>query len=397
MKKIKQSLSILLLLTIAVIAGCKVDSLEPFENNTTPPGQVSNVRIVNGPGKAVLTYALPSDNDLLYVKAVYTLASGRVMEVKSSYYSNTLTVEGFGDTESHEVKLYAVNRSETMSAPTNVTVKPLENPIWAIYRSLTAQADFGGLRLNAENINRTDIAIEVLMLSQGKYVPTGKNIYTSAAEIEQTLRGYDPTPRKFAVTIRDRWLNYSDTLFKDITPFFEAEIPKSGYKGVTLPTDVGLNTSTSLAGMWDGDTNGWPRVTMTSSLVLTPQWITIDLGKLSLLSRIVIWDYPEYLNGRTYYYGGNLKEFEIWGSDNPPADGSYNNWVKLGTFVAKKPSGSAYGVNTSEDVATGAAGINYTFDLGTPKVKYIRIKNNKNWQGTTFMSIGEIQVYGDPR
>lgn len=389
--------SLLLLSIMTVISACKQDKLEPLEHNTNPPGVVSNITVTNGPGNAVLHYALPKDNDLLYVKAVYTLASGRVMEVKASYYGNNLTVEGFGDTEEHEVKLYAVNRSEIVSQAVSVKVKPLENPIWGVFRSMRAYADFGGLKFIASNPSKADLAIEILVESKGKYVPTSKNIYTAAIDIDQSIRGLDTIPLKFALTIRDRWLNYSDTLYTTIKPLYETAIPKSGYKGISLPTDVALHPSTSFGGLWDGDLDGWPRVMMTSSAVLTPQWITFDIGKLAALSRIVIWDYPEYLNGRTYFYGGNLLDFEIWGSDNPPSDGSFNNWVKLGTFKSKKPSGSAYGVNTSEDAAVGAAGLNYTFDLGVPKVRYLRIKSLKNWQGTTFMAIGELQVYGDPR
>ncbi|MBE5322089.1 DUF4959 domain-containing protein [Pedobacter sp. MR2016-19] len=394
----KLNFALLLSMVIVFVAGCKVDELEPLEKNTDVPGAISNVKWVAGPGNATLTYAVPNNNNLLYVKAVYTLASGRIMEVKASYYGNTLKVEGFGDTEEHEVKLYAVTRSEIESAPVSVKVKPLENPIWGVFRSIKAQADFGGLRFTAKNIAKADLAIEILTEdSKGKLVPTSKNIYTSIVDIDQAIRGYDPIERKFAITIRDRWLNYSDTLYTSLTPLYEAVIPKSGYKSVTLPSDVALNTSTSIAGMWDGDTNGWPRVLMTSSGVLTPQWVTFDIGKLSSLSRIVMWDYPEYLNGRTYYYGGNLLDFEVWGTDNPPSDGSFTNWTKLGTFKSIKPSGSAYGVNTAEDNTIGAAGLNYTFDPGIPKVRYIRIKSLKNWQGTTFMAIGEIQLYGDPR
>jgi len=398
MKTIRINLSLMIAAIAILVGGCQADKLEPLEKNTSAPGPVSNVQYTAGPGNATLTYALPSDNDLLYVKAVYSLANGKVMEVKASYYGNTLKVEGFGDTEEHEVKLYAVNRSEVESAPVSVKVRPLENPIWGVFRSMKALADFGGIRFTAKNPAEADLAIEILTEdSKGRMVPTSKNIYTSTIDIDQAIRGYDPVSRKFAITIRDRWLNYSDTLFTTLVPLYEAPIPKSGYRAVTLPSDVALNTSTSIAGMWDGDTNGWPRVLMTSSAVLTPQWITFDIGKLSSLSRIVIWDYPEYLSIRTYFYGGNLNEFEIWGTDNPPTDGSFNNWTKLGTFKSKKPSGAAYGTNTTEDVAAGAAGLNYTFDAGIPKVRYLRIKNNKNWQGTTFMSIGEIQVYGDPR
>jgi hypothetical protein len=397
MKNINNQLLILFLIITAIISGCKEDKLEPLEKNSNAPGKVSNVVIENGPGSAKISYALPVNKDLLYVKAVYKLASGKEMEVKASYYDNNLEVVGFGDTEEHEVKLYAVNRSEVASEPVTVKVKPLENPIWAVFRSMNAMADFGGLRFTASNVEKANLAIEILVQSEGKYIPTAKNIYTSTENINQSIRGLDTIPQNFAITIRDRWLNYTDTLYTTLKPLYEIAIPKAGYRGMNLPTDVGLHTSTNLGGLWDGDIDGWPRVMMSSSAVLTPQWITFDIGKLSLLSRIVIWDYPEYLNGRTYYYGGNLLDFEIWGSDNPPADGSFNNWVKLGTFKSVKPSGSAYGVNSSEDVSVGREGLNYTFDLGMPKVRYLRIKSLKNWQGTTFMAIGELQVYGDPR
>ncbi|WP_069657957.1 DUF5000 domain-containing lipoprotein [Arcticibacter eurypsychrophilus] len=397
MKKNKLNLCFVLLFFAVLLYACKEDKLTPLESNTKAPGVVSNVTVTNGPAYAILHYTPPVDNDLLYVKAVYTLATGRVMEVKASYYGNTLTVEGFGDTNEHEVSLYAVNRSEIVSAPVSVKVHPLENPVWGVFRSLTSTADFGGVKLLADNPTKADLAIEILVLTNGKYIPTSRNIYTAAEQIDQSLRGMDTVNYDFAITIRDRWLNYSDTLFTTIKPLYETTIPKSGYRAVSLPTDVGINTSTSIAGLWDGDTRDWPRMLMTSSTVLSQQWITFDIGKLSTLSRIVIWDYPEYLNGRTYFYGGNIKKFEVWGSDSPPADGSFNNWVKLGTFESVKPSGSAYGVNTSEDVSIGAAGLNYTFDLGAPKVRYLRIKNLENWQGTTFMSIGEVQVYGDPR
>lgn len=376
----------------------KERTLEPLEKNSNPPGRISNVQWTAGPGKATITYALPSDPDLLYVKAVYNLANGREMEVKASYYINNLTVEGFGDTEEHEVKLYAVNRSEIASEPVSVKITPLENPIWGVFRSLSISPDFSGIRVTAKNSSRSSMAFEVFAEdSTGVLKPTANNIYTSAEDVVRTIRGYDSVPRNFAVTVRDRWLNYSDTLFAKLTPLYEAEIPRSGFRAVTLPGDVGLHPSTPMTGMWDGIADWWPAVTMTSSAVLTPQWITFDIGKLATLSRIVIYDYGEYFNGRTYFYAGNLLDFEVWGSNNPPADGSFNNWVKLGTFKSVKPSGTPYGVNTAEDLEVARAGISYTFDAGTPKVKYLRIKSNKNWQGTTYFAIAEVRVFGDPR
>ncbi|WP_025143690.1 DUF5000 domain-containing lipoprotein [Pedobacter jeongneungensis] len=399
MKKINKNLLLLLLSTVAFFSGCKQDTIGPLENSTAIPGQVSNVSVTNGPGNATLTFSLPNDKDLLYVKAIYNLSNGQEMEVKSSYYGNSLLVEGFGDTNEHEVKIYAVSRSEVASAPYVIKVKPLENPIWGVYRSLKAVADFGGLNFKATNPSKADLSIEVFVQSKGKYVPTSKNIYTAAIDIDQSVRGLDTLTQKFAIRIRDRWLNYTDTIFATLKPLYETTIPKSTYKEVILPGDSPQEyTSTGVSKMWDGNIIDWPSVCLTKPGVLVPQWVTFDLGKLATLSRIVIWNYPEYLNaGRTYYYGGNLKEFEVWGTDNPPADGSYNNWVLLGKYNSQKPSKSAYGVQTSEDYAFANAGISYNFAVGLKKVRYLRIKSINNWQGTTFMSVSEVQVYGDPR
>lgn len=383
---------------MAILYSCKADRIGPLENNDTPPGQVTNVSVTNGPGNATITYTLPKDKDLLYVKAVYTLANGKVMEVKSSYYGNNLTVEGFGDTDQHDVSLYAVNRSEKASAPTVVKVKPLENPIWGVYRSLKVIPDFGGINFQASNPAKADLAIEIFVETKGKLVSTGKNIYTSASQLDQSIRGMDTLTKKFGITIRDRWFNHTDTLFLSLKPLYETVIPKSGYKEVILPTDTHQQYGgTSVSAMWDGNIMDWPSVNFTNTTTTDPQWSTFDVGKLATLSRIVIWDYPEYLNGRTYFYGGDLKQFEVWGTDNPPADGSFNNWILLGSFTSKKPSGSAYGVQTAEDYAFANAGISYTFNVAPKKVRYLRIKSIKNWAGTSFMSISEVQVYGDPR
>ena len=378
---------------------CKeVIQVGPVVNSTTP-GQVSNVKVENLAGAARITYTLPKDQDLLYVKAVYQLKSGKEMEVKSSYYNNTLLVEGFADTNPHSIKLYAVNRSEISSAPIEVSVTPLENPIWNTFRSLEAIPAFGGIRITAENETEKNLTVMVMVDSLGEWVPSVDNIYTSAKQISRTIRGFAPNPKQFAITVRDKYMNFTDTLVTTLTPLFEQALPKSRYTAVTLPTDAKQQyTSTGLSKMWDGDNWNWPNISLTDVTVNGPQWVTFDTGKLAKMSRIVIWDYPEYTNsGRMYYYGGNVRFFEIWGSDNPPSDGSWNNWTRLGTFESKKPSGLPMGQQTDEDYQLANSGLSFDFDISAPKVRYLRIKTIKNWQGSSFMSIAELQVYGDPR
>ena len=55
------------------------------------------------------------------------------------------------------------------------------------------------------------------------------------------------------------------------------------------------------------------------------------------------------------------------------------------------------GQQTDEDYQLANSGLSFDFDISAPKVRYLRIKTIKNWQGSSFMSIAELQVYGDPR
>lgn len=387
--------------TIAIallVIGCDQNNHEPLENNSTPPGQVKNVIVENLPGKAKITYTLPLDQDLLYIKAEYTLASGEKMEVKSSYYNNSLEVEGFANEGEYDIQLYSVNRSAAESKPVVVKIHPKESPIWDVFRSLDIKAAFGGIRVDAVNPNRQDISILVMEKNNlGDWVVNTKSIYTSSDIISKTLRGFSVEEHNYAIAVRDRWLNTTDTLFTTITPILELSIPKSGYKHFPLTGDTKTHTSAVPNKMWDGGLQNWGSVFLTDGSAPGQHVVTIDTGVLAKMSRVVIWDYPEYYLGRSYYYIGNLKEFEIYGSASPNPDGSLDNtWIKLGSYNAVKPSGLPYGQQSDEDYQTAFAGFSWEFDVAAPKIRYLRIKSLKNWAGIGSMAIAEIQVYGNP-
>jgi len=402
----KNIVNFLLVCILAVgLWSCGEDGLRtPLENNQEAPGPVTNVQVENLAGKAKLSYTVPSQQDLLYVKAVYKLPNGKPMEVKSSYYNNWLMVEGFANEGEYDVELYAVNRSEKVSEVTKVKIHPQESPIWDIYRSMEVAPAFSGVNIRADNPERSEVAIQIMQKDEyGEWVTHPNSLYTATDYIAYIMRdaSLDTVDQPFAFTVRDRWLNYTDTLYANIKPLYETAIPKSGYVGMNLPGDAPHNPSTSMAGMWDNDIDGWPRVYQTQNAHPGIHVITFDIGRLAKLSRIVIWDYPEYYSsggfGRAYYYLGNLKEFEVWGSDNPPGDGSFDNWHLLGSYNATKPSGLPFGQQNNEDYQTAREGLSWDFDVTAPKARYLRIRSIKNWGGTTYMGIGEIQVYGDPR
>ena len=95
-------------LLLITLQACYENNLGPIENDNQKPGPVSNVKVENLPGAAKISYTLPNDNDLAYVRAVYTTEDGRIREFKSSYYNTALDVEGFATENVYEVNLYAV-------------------------------------------------------------------------------------------------------------------------------------------------------------------------------------------------------------------------------------------------------------------------------------------------
>lgn len=392
MKIFKFFLTVCLLST--VFLGCKQDKLEPVENDNVKPGPVSNVKAESMPGTVKLSYQLPSDPDLLYIMAEYTDKYGKVIQGKASYFTNTLTIQGFADANVHKMSIYAVDRSENKSDPVVVDVNALTPPIFDVKASLDLQADFGGVNVSYLNQNEADIAVVVSYKdSLGFFVPN-ETVYTKLKQGVFTSRGLPSKPTVFAVYIRDRWNNRTDTVFKTLTPIFEKELDKAKFKEVVFPTDIGgYGNGLVVSNIWDKKINADNSMWHSRGDAGMPMHISFDLGVTAKLSRFVLWQRP----GQYIYNHGNPKRYEVWGATNPPADGSYNNWVLLKSCVSVKPSGQAPGINSQDDVAAAAKGEEWNVPLTAPKVRYIRVKILENWIGGLQAHIAEMSFYGDDK
>ncbi|MND70437.1 hypothetical protein D3C80_619420 [compost metagenome] len=92
-----------------------------------------------------------------------------------------------------------------------------------------------------------------------------------------------------------------------------------------------------------------------------------------------------------------MRKFEIWGSNKPAADGSWDNWTKLADCESIKPS-KLPGIEKNEaDFAFAKAGEDFVLTEGLPKVRYIRIKVLETWGKANFATIGELNVYTKDR
>lgn len=395
-------LSYILLLLIFITA-CMKDSLHrPVTKNGGAPGAISNVKIENQNGKAVLTYTLPGDDDLSYVKAVYETSSGHSREVKASYYVNTLTVDGFGDTLPHVVKLYAMSASEKASEPVTVTVNPLTPPIDIALRSLKVVATFGGFNLTCSNPTEDNLAIIPLVDTSGNGVWVQSagmdNIYSNSPVITSAVREQPAVERHYAFVVRDRWLNYSDTMYTTLTPIFEQLLPKSDWSNFVLPGDAEILNNggrTDVKYIYDGNAHpGWPQCLFTVEQASSSQMVTLDLGKPHIFSRMQVNPYKEV--GGLYYVRGNVKDFEIWGSNAPNLSGALDQtWTKLTTCHVTKPSNSAYGTETTADQTLAYNGWQFDFPASQTAYRYMRIRSLSNWQGSYFINIAEFTLWGN--
>ena len=388
----KQNLFLLIALLGIITFACKEEPIGQQPNDNVPPGAVTNVKVQNIPGGAILTYSLPSDEDLLYVTAAYTRKDGVVSEARASMYTDTLKVVGFGDTQPREVSLVAVDRSRNKSAAVNVTIHPLVPDVNTIGKTLNMVADFGGVHAYWINKNRAEISVVVLKEDKNKeYVPI-ETFYSTMIDGEGAKRGMDTIAANFAVYVQDRWENRSETVKFTLKPIYETKFDRLKFREVVLPNDEKTAWGWVMPRVWDnimGD-QGFHTANGTGRW---PHAFTIDLGITGRLSRVIEWQ----RQGTYYYNHGNMQTFEIWGCQVLDPTGNWASWTKLMTCVSIKPSGLPTGQVSAEDKAWANAGEEFINSPMNPKVRYIRIKCLKTWSNGDFLHVSELQFYGDNR
>jgi hypothetical protein len=168
---------------------------------------------------------------------------------------------------------------------------------------------------------------------------------------------------------------------------FERQLAKTGFKQYTLPGDVGASqyATWTMPKLWDGTYAAPGYATAIAALPLS---FTFDTGESSAINRIIYW-----MPSDRIFNTDAAKVFEVWGSDAPATNGSWDSWTLLTTCTSTKPSGLAPGTNTAADVAAAAAGQEFVFPANGPRTRYIRIKALSRWGTGTFISMGELTFF----
>jgi len=386
MKRFKQ----ILYITLGYIAlwSCKEEMPTTITGEGNAPGNVVDVIVENRNGGAKLTYTLPNDDDLLYVKAKYEYPQGNPKEVKASMYVDSLVIEGIGDTEELDVSLYAVSRSERVSEPVKVKIQPMTPPVQLVGSSLQVTSDFGGFAVNFVNEKRTEIVIEVLKENDGQWTNLDA-YYTKSRNGIFTIRGQEAEPSQYGFYVRDKWRNKSDTVIVELTPLFEVQLP-SPTPITILPSDYNLHFSNLHYGyMFDGiisDENYMG--TLASDAAVFPLSFTLDFGTPTKFSRLMYW--MRQGDGHIYNYC-SPEDWEIWGTNELTDD--WSGWTKIMDCKAVKPSGPSPTL-TAEDRELAAKGLDFAFPVGTEPYRYIRWRTNTVFGRLPAVQISELAFFG---
>lgn len=392
---IKKHIYSFLLIGLLMMVSCvEENGRVPVISDSSQPGQVTNIQIEPLPGAVKLTYDVPDDRNLAYIKAECTI-NGIRREVKASVYKNNLIINGFSDTSVYEVKVYSVSQSEVASKPVTVEVQPLSPPFKEVFNNISLLKTWGGATVIYENPTEADLAISLIYIDSTGYWNPGTTYYTKVKQGSFSLRGFDPEEMTFGVYIRDRWDNMTDTLVKILTPMEEKQLNRNQFKQVNLPGDVKDAWGWVMPNLWDG------KITEpgfhTDIDGVWPQYFTFDLGTTegAKLSRFKMWQRDGIPSGLTPYSDRNIRKFEIWGSMNPNPDGAFDDsWQLLLADEIKKPSGLPSGQNSEEDMREIFEGHEFEFPLDVPDVRYIRIKVTETWAKVNSFYVVEVAFFG---
>lgn len=312
-------------------------------------------------------------------------------------YSSKLRVDGFPTSKEYEVKLYAIGENEQESAPLSITVHPLTPPYIEAFNTLEVFPDYSGARVELDNQTQANLMVGVIVKNASGEWEDVHKAFVSSKNVKFTFRGFEAEERQFGFFVRDQWQNYSDTSFREFTPWEEIKIDLNAatYKEITLPGDAGPSTSArTTRKLFDGIVGAAGAGFYSDDLQGTPQHITLYFqGGTYQLSRFKMW--MNWAQDQWLYNSLQPKKIRIWGSMDPNPNGTFDStWFVMKIFDNWKPSGLPPGQNTDEDIQVAKAGNEFVLDSDSPPVRYIRFETLENWTPSTHVYITELAFWG---
>ena len=367
--------------------------------DSTPPGILSNISVVPTNGGGIISYSLPSDNDISYVRAEYTNSQGEEVFRVSSRYNTSVEINGLNQTTPIKVRLYVVDENENISDEVEVEFTPLESFIYLVQQSIEISPDLGGVKITWENIATKTVFVYVHILNGTD--ETIRILSSDNAEESLFIRGLDAVEMTFSTKVEDFDGNITDLqVVGNYTPLFEEKIEKNTWTLIASQSINGNAYEGRTVNFWDDIVDTVETDSDNSYFIATrennggslnfPLEIVIDLNKNVKIKRFKLWQRAYWYQGGgvTYHYQEeNLKSFNLYASNDA------QSWDLLGEFDIGDPRDSAGNIPASA-FQEAIDGHDFTLENTSEQFRYLKISITSNY-GSTIITVGsEITLYG---
>ena len=386
----------LFLITFLVLLGCN----ENENQDSTPPGSLTIESVTPTNGGGILTYSLPNDSDILFVRAEYTNSLGNDVYRVSSLHNNSIEIDGLNQNTPISIRLFVIDENENISEPTYVEFTPLPSFIYLVQESISISPTLGGVNIQWENIAEKTVYVHLHIVNTGE---EEIRILSSDKEFENiSVRGLESVEMTFLTKVEDFDGNITDLEEKaTISPLFEEMIDKSTW---TLMSQLSVDGNA-----WEGETdNFWDDIVDTAETnadnsyfiiwrdanggaLNWPLDIVINLNKNVKIHRLKVWQRAFWYNGPTgipyYYQEENIRSFDLYASENS------QDWILLGQYDIGDPSDQDG--NIPQDFIDAAAN-GHDFDLEgvSDKFRYLKFSITSNYGSDTYVHGSEITLWG---
>tara|TARA_B110001450_G_scaffold241492_1_gene251038 strand:- start:217 stop:1416 length:1200 start_codon:yes stop_codon:yes gene_type:complete len=393
-KQLNKAVLFLLFIFAAIISCSDHEDLE-----TSPPGMLSNVSVTPTNGGGIISYTLPSDDDILYVKAVYTNSQGAEVFRVSSKHNSTIEVNGLSQSTPVNVKLFVVDVNENISETVAIDFTPLESFIFLVQESIQITPDLGGVKITWENIASKTVFVYVHILEGAD---EDIRILSSNNPQESIfIRGLPPSEISISTKIEDFDGNITELEEKGTyIPLFEEKIDKSTWTLVSGQSINGNAYEGRTVNFWDDVVDTVETDADNSYFIATrdnnggslnfPLDIVIDLNKNVKIQRFIVWQRAYWYQGGgvTYHYQEeNIKSFNLYASSDA------QSWSLLGEFDIGDPRNGA-GEIPAPAFQEAIDGHEFSLENTSEVFRYLKFQITSNY-GSTQITVGsEITLFG---
>lgn len=387
-------------ITFSILFVTLIFSCSKNENvDTTPPGILSDISVVPTNGGGIISYSLPSDNDISYVRAEYTNSQGEDVFRVSSRYNNSIEINGLNQTTPIQIRLYVVDENENVSEEVEIEFTPLESFIYLVQQSIEISPDLGGVKITWENIASKTVFVYVHILNGTN--ETIRILSSDNAQESLFIRGLDAVEMTFSTKVEDFDGNITDLqVVGNYTPLFEEKIEKNTWTLIASQSINGNAYEGRTVNFWDDIVDTVETDSDNSYFIATrennggslnfPLDIVIDLNKNVKIKRFKIWQRAYWYQGGgvTYHYQEeNLKSFNLYASNDA------QSWDLLGEFDIGDPRDSAGNIPATA-FQEAIDGHDFTLDNTSEQFRYLKFSITSNY-GSTIITVGsEITLYG---